>query len=52
MKQGTSPNLKQKKLIEQMGWNTKNWLVERDTSNEIVLIHRATGTMKVINKTD
>lgn len=50
MKQGTNPSLKQKRLIEQTGWKPDNYLVERDTPAEMVLIHRATGTLKVINK--
>jgi len=50
MKQGTSPTLKQKKLIEEAGWNPNNWLVERDLPSEMILIHRNTGTLKVLKK--
>jgi len=44
-KQGKRPTLKQRKLISFYGKNPAQWLVERDTSKEIVLVHRETGRL-------
>ena len=48
MKHGKNPTAKQKKLITKMGLNVENWLVERETSDELVIVHRLTDKTKVI----
>ena len=40
MKHGTKPTRQQRKLMEKWKVNTQDWLVERETNNELVLIHR------------
>ncbi|MFH5187137.1 DUF6906 family protein [Paenibacillus sp. TAB 01] len=50
MKQGKNPTLKQKKAIKAAGLNVNNWLIERDTPAELVLIHRNTDTVRKLQK--
>lgn len=50
MKQPKRPTRDQKKVIEQHKLNPSNWFVERDTPAEMVIVHRETGTVKVIRK--
>ena len=40
MKHGTKPTRQQRKLMEKWKVNTMDWLVERETNNELVLRHR------------
>lgn len=40
MKHGTKPTRTQRKLMEKWKVNTQDWLVERETNNELVLRHR------------
>ena len=40
MKHGTKPTRTQRKLMEKWKVNTMDWLVERETNNELVLRHR------------
>jgi hypothetical protein len=46
MKAGKRPTRAQKKLLRDKGLNPYNWLVERVTSTELVIMHRETGTIK------
>ncbi|WP_281885639.1 DUF6906 family protein [Paenibacillus sp. YYML68] len=46
MKQGKNPTRKQKELIKSYGLNYQNWLVERVTSAEVVIVHRMSGTVR------
>ena len=50
MKHGKRPTVSQKKLIKEKGLNYENWLVSKNTTTELVIVHRHTGTKKVINK--
>ena len=50
MKHGTKPTREQRKLMEKWKVNTQDWLVERETNNELVLIHRNFNTKKIIPK--
>lgn len=50
MKQGKRPNRRQKKELEARNLNPANWLVERDSTTELVLIHRFSGNKKTIKK--
>ena len=40
MKHGKSPTVKQKKLIESRRLNSSDWLVERDTTEKMVIVSR------------
>ena len=40
MKHGTKPTRTQRKLMDKWKVNTQDWLVERETSTELVLRHR------------
>ena len=40
MKHGVKPTREQRKLMTKWKVNTYDWLVERETSTELVLVHR------------
>jgi hypothetical protein len=40
MKHGKKPTREQRKLMEKYKVNTQDWLVERETLTELVLLHR------------
>lgn len=44
-KHGKKPTRQQKKMISENGKNPQNWLVERETPQELVIIHRETGRL-------
>lgn len=48
MKHGKNPTVRQKKLISKMGLACENWLVERETDTELVIVHRNTGQSRTI----
>ena len=51
MKHGKKPTREQRKLMEKWKVNTQDWLVERETLSELVLIHRHFDkTKKIIPK--
>ena len=50
MKHGTKPTREQRKLMAKCNVDTYDWLVERETSTELVLIHRHFDTKKIIPK--
>ena len=51
MKHGKKPTREQRKLMEKWKVNPQDWLVERDTLSELVLIHRHfDNTKKIIPK--
>ena len=50
MKHGVKPTREQRKLMEKWKVNTMDWLVERETSSELVLRHRHFDTKKIIPK--
>lgn len=50
MKHGKKPTVKQKKLMRELGLNFDSYLVERETSDELVIVHRLTDKTKVIRK--
>ena len=51
MKHGKKPTREQRKLMEKWRMNTQDWLVERETLSELVLIHRHfDNTKKIIPK--
>ena len=40
MKHGKKPTYEQRKLMEQWGLDTYDWLVVKDTSTEMLIVHR------------
>lgn len=51
MKQLKKPTRAQKILIQKKRMNPADWMVERDTPEEMVLVHRHfLGTRKIIHK--
>ena len=48
MKHGKRPTREQRKLMEKWKVNTQDWLVERETLSELVLIHRHFDNTKKI----
>lgn len=50
IKHGTKPTREQRKLMDKWKVNTYDWLVERETSTELVLVHRHFDKTKVIPK--
>lgn len=50
MKNPKKPTREQRKLIQRCGLDTYDWLVTKDTSTELVLVHRFTNTVKTISK--
>ena len=50
MKHGVKPTREQRKLMTKWKVDTYDWLVERETSTELVLIHRHFDTKKIIPK--
>ena len=50
IKHGIKPTREQRKLMEKWKVNTYDWLVERETSTELVIRHRHFDTKKIIPK--
>ena len=50
MKHGVKPTRQQRKLMEKWKVNTQDWLVERETQNELVLRNRHFDKIKIIPK--
>ena len=52
MKHGKNPTVKQKKILKDYGLNYENWLIVKDNSFEMVIVHRHTDTTRTIKKGD
>lgn len=50
MKQGKNPTVRQKKRIARMGLEPENWLVVKDTPEEMVIVHRFSGQVRTMEK--
>lgn len=51
MKHGKKPTREQKKLIQKWKMNPENWLVVKDTPDQMLLVHRHSDkTTKIIPK--
>jgi hypothetical protein len=51
MKTGKKPSYNQRKLIESYGLDAHDWLVSKDTSTQMVLVHRhLDGVVRTIPK--
>ncbi|MFD2614481.1 DUF6906 family protein [Paenibacillus gansuensis] len=48
MKNGKTLTLKQKQTIQGCGLNVDNWLVYKAVGTQLHLVHRLTGTKRVI----
>ena len=48
MKNGKKPTREQRKLLQQWKLDTYSWLVVKDTSTEMVLVHRNFDSIKRI----
>lgn len=52
MKHGKKPTVKQKKILKEYGLNYENWLIVKDNSFEMVIVHRHTDKVRTIKKGD
>ena len=50
MKHGKNPTRRQKEYIASLRLNPDNWLVCKDTPDELVLEHKYSGNIKAIRK--
>ncbi|WP_179088976.1 DUF6906 family protein [Paenibacillus odorifer] len=50
MKQGKRPTRRQKQEIKEAGLIAENWLVERDTHAQLVLINRYSSKLRTIRR--
>lgn len=51
MKQLRNPTREQRKLIQSKRMKPEDWMVERDTPTEMVLVHKHfNGTRRIIHK--
>ena len=48
MKHGVKPTRSQRKFIKSKRLNPENWMIERDTPTEMVLVHRHFDSKKRI----
>ncbi|QIW89346.1 putative NHN endonuclease [Bacillus phage vB_Bacillus_1020A] len=48
MKQGKRPTRNQKKLMLAVGLSPEKWLIYKKINSELHLVHRETGTTKII----
>ena len=50
MKHGTKPTVRQAKMLQAKKLKAEDWLVERETPTEMVVVHRYGNTVRVIRK--
>ena len=50
MKHGTKPTVRQAKLLQAWKLKPEIWLVERETPEELVIVHRFANATRVIRK--
>ncbi len=50
MKHGKNPTRRQREYIASLWLNPDNWLVCKDTPDELILEHKYSGNIKVIRK--
>ena len=50
MKHGKNPTVNQKKFLASYGLNCENWLIVKDNSFEMVIVHRHTNNTRTITK--
>jgi len=47
---GKNPTRRQRKFIEKYRLNSSNWLVQKDTTQILQIVHRYTDTVKILPK--
>lgn len=52
MRKGKAPTRKQKLLLDYYGLNPADWLVAKNTSKEMTVVHRHTDTARTLPKED
>lgn len=50
MKHGKRPTVRQCKMIKSWGLSCPNWLVVKDTTEVMVIVHRYSGEVREIRK--
>lgn len=50
MKHGKNPTRRQREYIASLRLNPDNWLVCKDTPDELILEHKYSGNIKMIRK--
>ena len=50
MKHGKNPTRRQKEYIASLRLNPDNWLICKDTPDELILEHKYSGNIKMIRK--
>ncbi|MNC79487.1 hypothetical protein D3C75_1319770 [compost metagenome] len=50
MKKTKRPTRRQKTILKSLRLNPINWLVERDTPKEMIIVHRTSGNTKSIQR--
>lgn len=50
MKHGKNPTRRQREYIASLWLNPDNWLVCKDTPDELILEHKYSGNIKMIRK--
>lgn len=50
MKHGTKPTVRQAKMMQAKKLKAEDWLVERETPTEMVVVHRYGRAVRVIRK--
>ena len=48
MKSGRRPSKKQKMTLAQLGENPEAWLIVKNLSSELHIVHRITGELKIL----
>ena len=51
MKHGKKPTVRQKKYLQSIRLDPDNWLVSEDNRDKLVLIHRFTDQVRIIERT-
>lgn len=50
MKNGKRPTKAQKNLLRYSGLTPDDWLISKNTSTEMIIVHRFTGCTRIIPK--
>lgn len=50
MKHGRKPSVRQCKILESKRLKPEDWLIERETPEEMVIVHRYGNTKRIIRK--
>ena len=51
MKHGKKPTVRQSEIIKAKRLKPEDWLIERETPEEMVIVHRYADTTRTITKT-